>query len=259
MGTTRSLFSNFTWDILGDPGEVRRVGSKGGMKVFKYEQKSSLRKHPFRRLAKEPLGTDSHRAISINSSGCRLLGGHKKCLVLLCPTSANTFSWVLFVSSYTTPIVSIMACLAHAPKTCTQSGNFQFDIKSPSHFKILSARKLKTLFQKYKLELKTGIHACTTKTSHGKGNSPFFSFYRDYSNSLTLSSANLRSRFFFFWRGENISPPPHPPSKKKIAWWQVSQMQANSSGAEFLSTMSKFTKRMNFVIACLRPLQNMTD
>ena len=42
---------------------------------------------------------------------------------------------------------------------CTQSGNFQFDIKSPSNFKILFARKLKTLFQKYKLELTTGIHA----------------------------------------------------------------------------------------------------
>ena len=33
-------------------------------------------------------------------------------------------------------------------------------------------------------------------------------------------------------------------------------MQANSSGAEFLSTISKFMKRMNFVIACLRPSQN---
>ena len=28
-----------------------------------------------------------------------------------------------------------------------------------------------------------------------------------------------------------------------------------SSGAEFLSTISKFMKRMNFVIACLRPSQ----
>ena len=63
------------------------------------------------------------------------------------------------MSSYTTAIVSITACLAHAPKKCTQSGNFQFDIKSPSDFKILSARKLKTLFQKYKLEPTTGIHA----------------------------------------------------------------------------------------------------
>ena len=39
------------------------------------------------RKAKEPLGTDSHRAISKNSSGCRLLIGHKKCFVLLCPIS----------------------------------------------------------------------------------------------------------------------------------------------------------------------------
>ena len=35
------------------------------------------------------------------------------------------------------------------------------------------------------------------------------------------------------------------------------QMQAKSSGAEFLSTISTFMKRMNFVIACLRPSQNM--
>ena len=35
------------------------------------------------------------------------------------------------------------------------------------------------------------------------------------------------------------------------------QMQANSSGAEFLSTISKFIKRnKNFVIARLRPPQN---
>ena len=34
-------------------------------------------------------------------------------------------------------------------------------------------------------------------------------------------------------------------------------MQVNSSGAEYLSTISKFMKRMNFVIACLRPSQNM--
>ena len=35
------------------------------------------------------------------------------------------------------------------------------------------------------------------------------------------------------------------------------QMQADSSGAEFLSTTSKFMKRMNFVVACLRPSKNM--
>ena len=33
------------------------------------------------------------------------------------------------------------------------------------------------------------------------------------------------------------------------------QMQVNSSRAEFLSTTSKFMKRMTFVIACLRPSQ----
>ena len=40
-----------------------------------------------------------------------------------CVQSANSFSWILFVSPYTTAIVSITACLTHAPKKCTQSGN----------------------------------------------------------------------------------------------------------------------------------------
>ena len=75
--------------------------------------------------------------------------------------------------SYMTTMVSITACLAHAPKKCTQSENCQFDLKSPSD-----------------------------------------------------------------------------PTRL------LCQMQANSSGAEFLSTISKFMKRMNFVIAGLRPSQN---
>ena len=43
------------------------------------------RDESFQVRAKEPLGTDSHRTISKNSSRCRLLIGHKKCFVLLCP------------------------------------------------------------------------------------------------------------------------------------------------------------------------------
>ena len=39
----------------------------------------------FQVLAKEPLGTDSHRTISKIWSRCRHLIGHKKCFVLLCP------------------------------------------------------------------------------------------------------------------------------------------------------------------------------
>ena len=88
------------------------------------------------------------------------------------------------MSSYPTAIDSITVCLAHAAKKSMQSGNFQFDINSP--FQILSPRKPKTLFQKYKLELTTGIYACidhafvnirefkrprqltATKTSHEK-------------------------------------------------------------------------------------------
>ena len=82
--------------IHGDPGAVSRVRRKGGMK------------------AEEPLGTDSHRTISKNSSGCRLLIGHKKCFVLLCSIGEH-ISWVLFICSYTTAIVS-----PHLPGSLTK-------------------------------------------------------------------------------------------------------------------------------------------
>ena len=58
--------------ILGDPGAFSRVGRKAQDESFQVR-------------AEEPLGTDSHRTISKNSSRCRLLIGHKKCFVLLCP------------------------------------------------------------------------------------------------------------------------------------------------------------------------------
>ena len=59
--------------------------------------------------------------------------------------SANTSQWVLFVCLYITAIVSITACLAHAPKKCMQSGNFQFDIKSPSDPTCLLVKCKRTL------------------------------------------------------------------------------------------------------------------
>ena len=45
-------------------------------------------------------------------------------------------------------------------QTDQRNAHSQETLKSPFDFKILSARKLKTLFQEYKLELTTGIHAC---------------------------------------------------------------------------------------------------
>ena len=43
------------------------------------------RDESFKVRAKEPLDTDCHRTISKYLSGCRLLIGHKKSFVLLCP------------------------------------------------------------------------------------------------------------------------------------------------------------------------------
>ena len=145
------------------------------------------------------------------------------------------------MSSYTTAIVSMTVCLAHAPKKCTQSGNFQFDIKSPSDFKILSARKLKTLFQKYKLGLqqvftRASVTSCVNIRE----------FLKDTTKTDNHENVEWKREFTFFSVSIVIIPTR-----------LLCQMQANSSGAEFLTTISTFMKRMNFVIACLRPSQNM--
>ena len=59
------------------PHPRRPRGSQSG--------REKRRDESFQVRAKEPLVTDSHRTISKNSSECRLLIGHKKCFVLLCP------------------------------------------------------------------------------------------------------------------------------------------------------------------------------
>ena len=103
--------------ILGDPGAVSRDGRKGAAKLFKHRWKS-----PWVPTLTGPFPKGQANAGS-------WLGTQN--VLCYCAQSANSFSWVLFVSSYTTAIDSITACLAHAPKKCTQSGNFQFDINSP--------------------------------------------------------------------------------------------------------------------------------
>ena len=144
------------------------------------------------------------------------------------------------MSSCTTAIVSITACLAHAQK-CTQSGNFQFQVKYPAGFKILSARKLKTLNTSLSLQQVLTLASVTSCINIRE-------FLKD--TTTTDNHENVaRTREFTFFSVSIVIIPTR----------LLCQMQANSSGAEFLSTISKFMKRMNFVIACLRPSQNMTD
>ena len=134
------------------------------MAVTVYEKGQLHREHPrrprgsqsgrkkrldesFQVRAKEPLGTDSHRTISKNSSRCRLLIGHKKCFVLLCPIGEQ------FLLSSFREFVHEGHCLDHGLSgSCTKEMHavrkLSVYIKSPSDFKILSALKLKTLFQK---------------------------------------------------------------------------------------------------------------
>ena len=78
----------------------------------------------FQVRAKEPLGTDSHRTISKNSSGYRLLTGHKKCFVLLCPIGKQ------FLLSSFREFVLDGYCLATLARfvhqACAYKGNFYF-------------------------------------------------------------------------------------------------------------------------------------
>ena len=78
--------------ILGDPGVVSRVGRKGGTKVFKYGQESPW----------VPTLTELFPKIQADAGSW--LG--TKHALYYCAQLANSFSWVLSVSSYTTAIVS---------------------------------------------------------------------------------------------------------------------------------------------------------
>ena len=83
---------NWPLFILGDPGAVSRVWRKGATKVFKYG-----RKGPW-------VPTLTELFPKIQADACSWLG--TKNTLYYCAQSANSCSWVLFVSSYTTAIVS---------------------------------------------------------------------------------------------------------------------------------------------------------
>ena len=121
-------------NILGDPGEVSRAGRKGATKLFKHRRKS-----PWVPTLTGPFPNGQANAGS-------WLG--KKNALYYYAQSANSISWVLFVRSYTMAIDSITACLAHAPKKCTQSGNVQFGINSLLIFENTVYPKTKDAFAK---------------------------------------------------------------------------------------------------------------
>ena len=78
----------------------------------------------FQVRAKEPVGTDSHRAISKNSSGCGLLIRYKKCFVLLCPIGEQ-----FILSSFREFVHDGYCLVTHARfvhKACASKENLYF-------------------------------------------------------------------------------------------------------------------------------------
>ena len=167
------------------------------------------------------MGTDFHRTISKNSSGCRLLIGHKKCFVLLCPIGEH-ISWVLFVFSYTTAIVSITACLSHVPKKCTQSGNFQFWYKIPIWFQNTVWPKTKDAFPKIRASAYNRYSfTCASATSCVN---IYREFLKDTTTAYCHENVAWKSDFILFSVSIVIIP----------ARLLCQIIQANYSGAEFL-------------------------
>ena len=180
----------------------------------------------FQVRAKEPLGTDSHQTISKPSSGCRLLIGPKKCFVLLCPIGEH-ISRVLFMCSYTT--ANDGYCLDHG--LCGSCTKEMHAVRKPSVW--------------YKIPIWFQITVCPkTKDVFPKIQA---SAYNRYSRLHRLQLAYIFMREF-------LKDTTTADSHENVAWkselifFSVSivfiptnllcQMQANSSGAEFLSTIS---------------------
>ena len=196
-----SLFHNSADPTISEPGTGhprRPRGSQSG--------REKRRDESFQVRAKEPLGTYSHRTISKNSSRCRLLIGHKKCFVLLCPIGEqfllSSFSWV---DTRQLLSRSRLVWLMH---------------QIPIWFQNTVCPKINpTLSHKYKLELATGIHPCIGHF--------------------------LRKNYGVFKRYHDDWRPQKRRMEKWIHTFSVSiviiptrllcQMQANSPGAEFLS------------------------
>ena len=189
---------------------------KGATKVFKHRWKS-----PWVPTLTRPFPNGQANAGS-------WLG--TKNALYYCAQSTNSISWVLCVSSYMTTIDLITACLAHAPKNCTQSGNFQFDINSP--FQNTVYPKTTDAFPKiqaWAYNRYSRLHrSCLRK-------------YYGVKDAITADTKTSHEKWIRIFSVFIVIIPTH----------LLCQMQANSSGAEFLSTISKFIEKKKILSCCL--------
>ena len=147
-----------------------------------------------------------------------------------CAQSTNSISWVLFVSSYMTTIDSITACLAHAPKNCMQSGNFQFDINSP--FQNTVYPKTTDPFPKIQAWAYNRYSHLPRSCLH---------IYYGVKDAMTADTKTSHEKWICFFSVFIVIIPT----------CLLCQVQANSSGAEFLSTISKFIEKKKILSCCL--------
>ena len=164
----------------------------------------------------KPLGTDSQRTISKRSSECWLLIGHKKCFVLLCPIGEQHLlsSFHEFIDDgYWLDHGLSGSCTKEMHAVRKLSVWYKLSISKyclPENWRSFSKHTSSSLQQV--LTLTSITHSMprqptATKTSHEK-------WIHIFSVSIVIIPSSL-----------------------------LCQMQADSSGAEFLSTQSKFIKR----------------
>ena len=158
----------------------RSRGSQSGRKKRRDESFQVWTKEPLGTI----LGTDSHRTISKNSSGCRLLIGQKKCFVLLCPIGEQ-----FLLSSFREFVVlSRHTCPVRSPSLCEQEKLLFYTFLTKTNELPMSRKKMSS-FREFVV---LSRHTCPVRSPSlcEQGKLLFYSFLTK-TNELPMSRKNV--------------------------------------------------------------------
>ena len=189
------------------------------------------RDESFQAQAEKPLGTDCHQTISKWSSKCWLLIGHKKRFVLLCPINKQHL-----LSSFR-EFVHDHYWLDHS-----LSGSCSKELHAVRKLSIwykLSISKY-CLHENYRSFSKKLIQAWASNRYSHLPRSCLHIYY-GVKDAMTADKKTSHEKWIRFFSVFIVIIPTR----------LLCQVQANSSGAEFLSTISKFIEKKKILSCCL--------